>query len=541
MKKSSLFLLLLFAVLGTFAQTGGFNYKALISDNGNILQNQSVSVRFTFLDNGTEVYKELHASITDENGIVCIIIGDGAVISGDFDLINWGNTISLQVEIDSGSGFADFGTNEFKYVPYAKYANNAGNVFSGDYTDLTNTPNLSTVATSGSYTDLSNTPNFATVATSGSYTDLTNIPNFTGWDTDASDDFSGSYNDLTNVPSFATVATSGSYTDLTNIPSFATVATSGNYNDLISKPDFTGWDTDASNDVTSLNDLSDARVIGRCTFIGGGAGITASSSGDLVGVGLNSLHNATSADYSVAVGNFSLQNVTSGSYNTAIGYNSGSNGNGSRNVFIGSFAGLNETGSNKLYIENSDSSLPLIGGDFSTDEVTINGSLSIKDGTQGAGRVLVSDVNGKASWGSVPQQDKVMLLSPVNFEKSNSNSYSYQKSNDVFYIGSGVNASSNMAINLPEGVYLDHITIYYYDNSSNDLSFSLQRTDLTANGVFNVIDSYTTIGNSSSLSFVSLYANETVVANNSYVFKVSAIPWDGYNTRIAGLKVYYKE
>ena len=46
----------------------------------------------------------------------------------------------------------------------------------GDYSDLSNTPNLATVATSGSYSDLSNTPNLATVATSGSYNDLSNKP-----------------------------------------------------------------------------------------------------------------------------------------------------------------------------------------------------------------------------------------------------------------------------------------------------------------------------------------------------------------------------
>lgn len=48
--------------------------------------------------------------------------------------------------------------------------------------------------------------------------------------------FSGSYNDLTNRPNLATVATSGSYNDLTNTPNLATVATSGNYDDLLNKP-----------------------------------------------------------------------------------------------------------------------------------------------------------------------------------------------------------------------------------------------------------------------------------------------------------------
>ena len=46
----------------------------------------------------------------------------------------------------------------------------------GSYNDLTDKPNLSTVATTGSYNDLTNKPNFSTVATTGSYNDLTNKP-----------------------------------------------------------------------------------------------------------------------------------------------------------------------------------------------------------------------------------------------------------------------------------------------------------------------------------------------------------------------------
>ncbi len=44
--------------------------------------------------------------------------------------------------------------------------------------------------------------------------------------------FSGNYSDLTNKPTLSTVATSGSYTDLTNKPALF----SGNYNDLTNKP-----------------------------------------------------------------------------------------------------------------------------------------------------------------------------------------------------------------------------------------------------------------------------------------------------------------
>jgi hypothetical protein len=65
---------------------------------------------------------------------------------------------------------------------------------------------------------------------------------------------------------------------------------------------------------------------------------------------------------------------TSGSDNTFLGYSAGwSNYDGSGNVFIGYGAGYWETGSNKLIISNdSDSTAPLIYGDFSARTVGIN-------------------------------------------------------------------------------------------------------------------------------------------------------------------------
>ena len=49
------------------------------------------------------------------------------------------------------------------------------------------------------------------------------------------------------------------------------------------------------------------------------------------------------------------------------------------NIFIGNGAGLHEKGSNKLYISNSSSIHPLIGGDFSTNTVTIHNVLQLNN------------------------------------------------------------------------------------------------------------------------------------------------------------------
>jgi len=107
----------------------------------------------------------------------------------------------------------------------------------------------------------------------------------------------------------------------------------------------------------------------------------------------------TTGRHNVFSGYYTAYRNTTGSNNTSLGYYAGyNNQTGSRNVFIGSQAGYSETGSDKLYIDNSSTSTPLIYGDFATNDITINGGLAIKDGTQQAGYVLTSDANGNATW-----------------------------------------------------------------------------------------------------------------------------------------------
>ncbi len=91
-----------------------------------------------------------------------------------------------------------------------------------------------------------------------------------------------------------------------------------------------------------------------------------SSSGELNLLGSNNTNIGTSAGY-----------MNTGSQNTFVGDNAGRTNTGSGNVFLGYEAGKDIVGSNKLYIENSDSLVPLIYGDFVEDEVFINRDYSI--------------------------------------------------------------------------------------------------------------------------------------------------------------------
>jgi len=97
-------------------------------------------------------------------------------------------------------------------------------------------------------------------------------------------------------------------------------------------------------------------------------------------IGYGSLYANTDGDSILAIGYASLFSNTTGNSNVALGYKAGfSNITGSGNVFLGSLAGYNETGSNKLYIDNSDTTAPLIYGDFSNNLLRINGFLEVVD------------------------------------------------------------------------------------------------------------------------------------------------------------------
>ncbi|WP_299335802.1 tail fiber domain-containing protein [uncultured Psychroserpens sp.] len=125
--KSKFTILILLLTCLSYAQNG-INYKAVIKDNiGNVLVNENIFVQFAILEGGsTNVYTETHAPTTDENGIIIINIGEGTPTSGNFSTIDWGsNDHSLNVQINTGSGFVDMGTTEFKSVPYAKVADKA--------------------------------------------------------------------------------------------------------------------------------------------------------------------------------------------------------------------------------------------------------------------------------------------------------------------------------------------------------------------------------------------------------------------------------
>lgn len=103
-----------------------------------------------------------------------------------------------------------------------------------------------------------------------------------------------------------------------------------------------------------------------------GSGITTAQYNVFVGSGAGDA--VTSGGSNVLIGRDAGNLLSTGTSNICIGRGAGNNNvSGVGNVMIGYNAGYSETTGGKLYIDNSNTTTPLIYGDFSANEITING------------------------------------------------------------------------------------------------------------------------------------------------------------------------
>ena len=291
MKKILTLIIIVFCAATLFAQAPEkFSYQAVVRNASNALvTNAQVGVRVSILQgsaNGEVLYVETHSAVTNANALMTLEIGGGETEQGAFDRIDWANgPFFLKTETDpnGGSSYSITSVQQLLSVPYALYAKDAGNGFSGDYNDLTNKPDLF----SGDYNDLVNQPTIPTVPTDVSvfnndagYITMDSVPaiptnvsaftndvgyltgytetdpQFSAWDKD--------YNDLINTPAIPTVPTDISvfnndagYITMDSVPTIPTNVSAftndvGYLTDYTeTDPEFNAWDKDY-NDLINL-------------------------------------------------------------------------------------------------------------------------------------------------------------------------------------------------------------------------------------------------------------------------------------------------
>jgi microcystin-dependent protein len=134
MKKILLYVFLLVSS-AAICQTKYINYQGLARDGGGIpLQSKTITIRASILSDSTGKvvdYSEAHLVKTSAQGQFALAIGKGTVLSGLYEKsINWaGGSKFLKIEMSpDGINYVLSGISQIQNVPYAIYAQNAGNV-----------------------------------------------------------------------------------------------------------------------------------------------------------------------------------------------------------------------------------------------------------------------------------------------------------------------------------------------------------------------------------------------------------------------------
>ncbi|MCK4357574.1 MAG: tail fiber domain-containing protein [Candidatus Cloacimonetes bacterium] len=363
--------------------------------------------------------------------------------------------------------------------------------------------------------------------------------------------------------------------------------------------------TSGGGGASEINDLTDGKTGNLSVFLGSGAGANNSGISN-VAVGIEVLNTNTSGYYNTATGYRTLFSNTTGYGNTANGYNalySNTTGNNntvngfyanhfnqtgsyntiigyaagkgtalhdkSGNVFLGYQAGYNEIGDNKLYIENSNSSSPLIYGDFGTNLLRVNGTLDINNVYQfptsdgSLGQILQTNGGGILSWTNAGNEinglldgktggNSVFLGSgagvnddgtdnnnvAVGINAFNSNTSGFDNTatgyQSLFYNLSGYGNTAN-------GTYALNSNTTGYNNTANGVSALFYNTSghtNTANG-FYALRFNTTGGSNTANGYGALYRNTTGNGNTANGYYANHFNQTGSNNTIIGFKAGY--
>ncbi len=146
MKKQILFLIGLIAANVLLAQVPqGISHQAVIRDaNNELVANSTIGIQVSILQGSAEgeaVYVETHTPMSNSNGLITYVIGEGAVESGVFAEIDWSaGPYFLKTEADpmGGTDYTITGITQFHSVPYAHfsdmaaYSKTAGTLKDGD-------------------------------------------------------------------------------------------------------------------------------------------------------------------------------------------------------------------------------------------------------------------------------------------------------------------------------------------------------------------------------------------------------------------------
>ena len=126
MKKTftSLFAVFLFSL--ALAQTAPkFSYQAVVRNAANeLVSDDTVVVRVRFYNHdasGAAVYSERHSVVSNANGLISLVIGEGTDVAGDMSQVTWNDAL-VSTEITVRGGYSVSDVKPVTAVPFAYYA-----------------------------------------------------------------------------------------------------------------------------------------------------------------------------------------------------------------------------------------------------------------------------------------------------------------------------------------------------------------------------------------------------------------------------------
>lgn len=370
----------------------GFNYQAVLrNSDGSAMVSSSVTLRFTVSNSAGNQWIETHAVTTDANGMVTAVIGDGTKTGGSatsFDLIDWGaSDASLKVEVNSGSGFVDLGTNVLQSVPYAAYADNGLTQEERDL--LTTIPaEIDDLADGSGNATLSGVFTANELAVSGAFS----LPTAAGTDGQVltTDGAGGSSWADAAGGSYAGAGSNSFVAGYQNSAVSNYSAISGGYSNSIERSESAGSTISGGqyNTITARGFYG--KYYGGNSAIAGGQNNTIEAIEGFIGGGNG---NVVSGDNAATVGGKGL--IASSYASTVVGK---WNDSSAPNTLFVVGKGSEGSRSNALVVETSGNTD--IDGAFTANSLGVDGAFTLPttDGT--SGQVLQTDGSGNVSWGT---------------------------------------------------------------------------------------------------------------------------------------------
>jgi len=134
MKKFLDLFLICFTLVGFSQSPQLINYQGVARNSSGTIVTNPIGIKFQIYQGsvgGTLVYEETNTATPSSVGVFTVHIGAGAATTGSINTIGWGSgPYFLQVSIDpaGGTSYSIVGANKLVSVPYALFAEKAGNV-----------------------------------------------------------------------------------------------------------------------------------------------------------------------------------------------------------------------------------------------------------------------------------------------------------------------------------------------------------------------------------------------------------------------------